>query len=141
MDTTKYEVPADKLRWQCDLAIFDFECTEDLAPLQEFIGQERAIRAIEFGLSMNRDGYNIYVAGLTGTGKTSAVKTYIKKLFEERGRARIPAPPVEDWCYIYNFTDPDRPEVLNLPRGKGKVFRDQISDLLQRLEKDKAVPE
>ena len=59
MDIAKYEVPADKLRWQCDPAVFDFECTKDLAPLGEFIGQDRAIRAVEFGLSMNLDGYNI----------------------------------------------------------------------------------
>jgi len=133
MDITRYEVPADKLHWQCDPSIFDFECTKDLAPLREFIGQDRAIRAIEFGLSMNRDGYNIYVAGLTGTGKTSVVKTYIKKLVEKRQAQRL-----EDWCYIYNFADPDRPQVLNPPQGKGKAFRDQISNLLQRLKEELA---
>ena len=56
MEVTKFEVSADKLRWQCDPAIFDFECTKDLAPLGEFIGQDRAIRAVEFSLSMNREG-------------------------------------------------------------------------------------
>ncbi|HET6462079.1 MAG TPA: hypothetical protein VFG29_14955, partial [Syntrophales bacterium] len=80
----KFEVPVDKLRWQCDPAIFDFHCTKDIAPLREFIGQDRAIRAIEFGLSMNHDGYNIFVAGLTGTGKTSMVKTYIDRLIARR---------------------------------------------------------
>ena len=129
MDITKYEVPAEKLRWQCDPSVFDFECTKDLAPLREFIGQDRAIRAIEFGLSMNRDGYNIYVAGLTGTGKTTVVKTYIKKLVEKKK-----ALPLKDWCYIYNFTDPDRPQILDLPQGKGKAFRDQITNLLQKLK-------
>lgn len=137
MNIAKHEVPADKLRWQCDPAMFDFECTKDLAPLREFVGQDRAIRAIEFGLSMNRDGYNVYVAGLTGTGKTSAVKTYIKKLIEERrdlGEAHRP----EDWCYLYNFTEPDRPYILNLTQGKGKTFRDQINNLLQRLKEELA---
>ena len=62
----------------------DFECTKDLAPLREFIGQSRAIRAIEFGLSMNQDGYNIYVAGLSGTGKTSMVKNYITRLLQKK---------------------------------------------------------
>ena len=80
MDIKKYEVPADKLHWHCDPGIFDFDCTKELAPLGEFIGQDRAMRAIEFGLSVALDGYNIYVAGLTGTGKTSAVKSHIKKL-------------------------------------------------------------
>ena len=137
MDITKYEVPADKLRWQCDPAIFDFNHTKNLAPLREFVGQDRAIRAIEFGLSMNREGYNIYVAGLTGTGKTSVVKTYIQKLVEKR-RAEEKERRLEDWCYLYNFTDPDRPQILNLPQGKGKVFRDQISNLLQRLKEELA---
>ena len=114
MDISKYEVPVDKLCWHCDPTVFDFECTKDLAPLREFIGQDRAIRAIEFGLSMDRDGYNIYVAGLTGTGKTSAVKAYIKKLVEEKERVKDSAQMVKDWCYIYNFTDPDRPEILDL---------------------------
>lgn len=137
MGIAKYEVPADKLCWQCDPAIFDFECTKDLAPLGEFIGQERAIRAVEFGLSMNLDGYNIYVAGLTGTGKTSMVKRYIKKLIEQRQSQKQPYHP-EDWCYLYDFTDPDRPQIINLPQGTGKAFRDQISNLLQRLKDELA---
>ncbi len=134
IDIKKYEVAADKLRWQCDPGIFDFECTSDLEPLGEFIGQDRAIHAIEFGLSMERDGYNIYVAGLTGTGKTSAVKSYIKKLIEKKQKEQIYH--LEDWCYLYNITDPDRPQILNLPPGKGKVFRDQISNLLKTLKEE-----
>ncbi len=130
-----YEVPADKLRWRCDPALFDFECTKDLAPLREFVGQDRAIRAVEFGLSMNHIGYNIYVAGLTGTGKTSMVKTYIEKLIKEKEAREGPYHP-DDWCYLYNFSDSDRPQMVNLPQGKGKVFRDQVRNLLQRLTED-----
>jgi len=133
MDIRKFEVPADKMRWQCDPAIFDFENTRDLAPLREFIGQDRAIRAIEFGLAMNHDGYNIYVAGLTGTGKTSMVKTYIQRLLKEK-QAKEQLRRPEDWCYLYNFADPDRPQILNLTQGKAKAFRDQISNLLQKLK-------
>ncbi|MBT9159712.1 MAG: Lon protease family protein [Dehalococcoidia bacterium] len=136
MDITKYEVPADRLYWHCDPSIFDFNTTKDLAPLGEFIGQDRAIRAIEFGLSMNRDGYNIYVAGLTGTGKTSVVKSYIKKLAEKR-KTELQYHP-EDWCYLYNYADPDHPQVLNLPHGMGKVFKDQISNLLLGLKEELA---
>ena len=131
----KYEVPADKLRWHCDPSLFDFECTKDLAPLREFIGQDRAIRAVEFGLSMNHIGYNIYVAGLTGTGKTSVVKTYIEKLIKEK-EAREGVYHPDDWCYLYNFGDSDRPQIVNLPQGKGRVFRDQVRNLLQRLMED-----
>ncbi len=133
MDIQKYALAVDELRWQCNPDIFDFDCTKDLAPLGEFIGQERAIRAIEFGLSMNHDGYNIYVAGLTGTGKTSVVKTYIQKLLEEK-QAGDDIKPLADWCYIYNFDDHDRPQIVVLSKGKGKIFREQISILLQKLK-------
>ena len=135
MTFQNYEVPAEKLRWRCDPALFDFECTKDLAPLREFIGQDRAIRAVEFGLSMNHLGYNIYVAGLTGTGKTSMVKTYIEKLIKEKEARDGPYHP-DDWCYLYNFSDSDRPQMVNLPQGKGKVFRDQVKNLLQKLTED-----
>jgi len=132
---SKYEVPPDKLRWECDPAIFDFDCTRELAPLGEFIGQNRAIRAIEFGLSMDRDGYNIYVAGLTGTGKTSAVKSHIKRLIgEKRNKAKNRG--LRDWCYLHNFNDADRPCIVDLPGGGGRTFRDKISELLRMLKEE-----
>jgi len=135
MDYSKYEVAPDKLRWECDPAQFDFDCTADLAPLHEFIGQDRAIRAIEFGLSMQHDGYNIFLAGLTGTGKTSVARTYIQKLISER-EARGESYRVNDWCYIHNFLQTDRPRMVELPRGKGREFREDLAGLLQRLKKD-----
>jgi hypothetical protein len=135
MGIEKYEVSADKLEWHCDPAQFDFDCTKNLAPLREFVGQDRAIRAIEFGLSMDRDGYNIYVAGLTGTGKTSAVKSQIDKLLEEKQVLQQVRPP-EDWLYIYNFSNIERPLVLNLPQGKGKIFKEKIDSLLQRIKEE-----
>ena len=137
MNLKKYEVPVDRLRWQCDTDIFTFDQTRDLAPLKEFVGQDRAIRAIEFGLAMNRDGYNIYVAGLTGTGKTSVVNSYIKRLVE-RKHATGNGYEQEDWCYLYNFADPDRPQIYRLKRGKGRVFKQQVSALLQSLKEELA---
>jgi predicted ATP-dependent protease len=136
MDIKKYEIPASKLRWECDPNIFEFNHTKNLAPLREFVGQDRAIRAIEFGLSMDREGYNIYVAGLTGTGKTTVVKTYIQRLVE---RKKVEEKrKLEDWCYLYNFTDPDHPQIVSLPLGKGKSFRDQIKNLMQKLKEELA---
>ncbi|MFC1905539.1 Lon-like protease helical domain-containing protein, partial [Chloroflexota bacterium] len=137
VNIAKYEVPVEKLRWHCDPDLFDFDCTKDLAPLREFIGQDRAIGAIDFGLSMSHDGYNIYVAGLAGTGKTTAVKTHIDKLLKEKLASEQLKPP-QDWCYLYNFTDSDRPQSISLPQGKGKVFSNQISGLLQKLKDDLA---
>jgi len=135
MQTKKYEVPVDNLRWCCDPKLFKFECTKDLSPLREFIGQDRAIRAVEFGLNMHNDGYNIYVAGLTGTGKTSMVKTYVSRLIAEK-EARGETFALEDWCYLHNFQEPDRPQIVSLPQGKGKILRDQVTELLARVREE-----
>jgi len=132
MELKKYEVPVKGLRWKCDPKLFDFECTGDLAPLREFIGQERATRAVEFGIDMPDRGYNIYVAGLSGTGKTSMVKAYIERVIKER-EAAGEAVDIRDWCYLYNFREPDSPQIASLPRGEGKVFREEISDLLKKI--------
>ncbi len=135
MELKKYEVPVEKLRWECDPKLFDFECTKDLAPLREFIGQERATRAVEFGLNMENAGYNIYVAGITGTGKTSMVKAYIERVIKgKKARGETIAP--EDWCYLYNFKLPDNPQIVSLPQGKGKIFQDAISDLLSKIRQE-----
>lgn len=76
---SKFTVPSDKLTWRCDLSFLPFTCTADMTPLEDFIGQERAIRAIEFGLGVDKPGFNIFVTGLTGTGKTSIIKAFLKK--------------------------------------------------------------
>lgn len=135
MQLEKYEVPADKLRWQCPQSLFQFECTKDLAPLREFIGQNRAIRAVEFGLNMTNAGYNIYVAGLAGTGKTSIVKAYIEKIIKEK-EAQGETFQLDDWCYLYNFREPDHPQIASLPQGKGKIFRNQVMTLLTRIREE-----
>jgi predicted ATP-dependent protease len=132
MDPKKYEVPVDKLHWECDPKLFDFECTGDLAPLREFIGQERATRAVEFGINMTNTGYNIYVAGLTGTGKTSMVKAYIERVIKER-EARAETLDLDDWCYLYNFKEPDNPQIVSLPQGKAKAFLEETTDLLNKI--------
>ena len=128
----KFEVSYEKLYWHCDPTLFKFECTKELAPLREFIGQERAQRAMEFGLNMPTDGYNIYMAGLSGTGKTSMVKTFIEKLIREQ-EARGEKFNLEDWCYLFNFKEPDRPRIVQFPKGEGRSFRDRIEGLLPKV--------
>ncbi len=135
MEIKKYEVPLEKLRWECDPSLFQFECTGDLAPLREFIGQERATRAVEFGLNMANAGYNIYVAGLTGIGKTSMVKAYIERVIKER-KVRGETFALDDWCYLHSFKEPDRPQIVTLPQGRGKAFRDEIGDLLNKIRQE-----
>jgi len=125
----RYRVPVEQLRWQCDPADFGFECTDELVPLQEFIGQDRAISSLEFGLAVDRPGYNIFVTGLTGTGKASAIKSYVERAVETR-KKRTERHYPSDWCYVYNLADPGSPLAVRLPAGKGKVLRDQLQELL-----------
>ena len=127
----KHRVPAEKLRWRCDPGQYKFECTDELTPLRDFIGQDRAIRAVKFGLGMNKKGYNIFVTGLTGTGKASAIKRHLEQIVAQSKEAQN---PISDWCYIHNFSDPDRPKVLRLSRGKGKAFQEALDGLLQELK-------
>src|SRR5215475_14242704 len=102
---SEFEVPADKLAWRCDLSFLPFTCTADMTPLEDFIGQERAVRAIKFGLGVNKPGFNIFVTGLTGTGKTSIIKAFLKKVTSQQRTPAVDQPTPEDWCYVYNFSD------------------------------------
>ena len=128
-----FEVPHDKLTWRCDLSFLPFTCTAEMTPLEDFIGQERAIRAIEFGLGVNKPGFNIFVTGLTGTGKTSIIKAFLKKITVGKAATDADSATPEDWCYVYNFTDADRPQALKIRRGWGKVLKADMEQLVQNL--------
>lgn len=73
------ELKPEELRWKCDPNIFDFESTEDISPLEGIIGQERALKAIRMGVDLRSPGYNIYIAGLSGSGKATTVKQMLEK--------------------------------------------------------------
>ena len=132
----EYEVSADKLSWHCDLSFLPFTCTADMTPLEDFIGQERAVRAIEFGLGVDKPGFNIFVTGLTGTGKTSIIKSFLKKITAERIPPTADSAFPEDWCYVYNFSDPDRPQVLQIRRGWGRRLKEDMEQLVRNLQRD-----
>ncbi len=129
----KLRVPLEELRLEHDPASFTFECTDELAPLSEFVGQDRAVRSLQFGLSLEKPGYNIFVTGLTGTGKATAILEYIQRTVEGRRQAGEAAPP-DDWCYVYNFDDPDRPDALRLPPGEGRKLQGELEELLSAVK-------
>jgi lon-related putative ATP-dependent protease len=110
----------------CDPAQFDFETTEELEELTEIIGQERAVVAVRFGIGIQRDGYNLFALGRSGTGK----RTTISHFLEVRA-ADEPVP--SDWCYVNNFEDSHKPEALHLPPGKGIELRADMEQLLEEL--------
>ncbi len=134
--STKFEVPADKLSWCCDVSLLPFACTAEMTPLEDFIGQERAMRAIQFGLGVDKPGFNIFVTGLTGTGKTSIIKSFLKKVTAERVAADGDSLFPEDWCYVYNFSDPDHPQALKIRRGWGKTLKADMEQLVQNLQRE-----
>jgi lon-related putative ATP-dependent protease len=133
--STRFEVPAEKLAWRCNLSFLPYTCTAEMTPLEDFIGQDRAIRAIEFGLGVNKPGFNIFVTGLTGTGKTSIIRAFLKKITNRQTAPETDAPTPEDWCYVYNFTDPDRPAALRIRRGWGKALKADMEQFVQGFQR------
>jgi len=129
MNISKYkEVPPEKLRWQCDPKSLSFNTTDELDFCEYIIGQERALKAIKLGLEVKSPGYNIYVAGLTGTGKSTTIK-FILEQIDTKG------PIPDDIIYVHNFSYPDMPMVLRLPAGKGVSFANDMDDLVNSLRK------
>ncbi len=129
VDHDSLRVPVEQLRREQDPTDFQFECTDELVPLSEFIGQDRGLRALQFGLGLDKPGYNIFVTGLAGTGKATAILEYIRREVEQRRTAEHEKLP-RDWCYVHNFDDPDRPNALSLPAGAGRQLRDHLEKLL-----------
>jgi predicted ATP-dependent protease len=123
MSESDCKVPVEKLRWVCDPAQFDFKSTEEFANLEGSIGQPRALAAIDFGLGMTNNGFNLYLAGEPGTGRSSTICSILKR------RALEGSPP-SDWCYVHNFASPDAPLALSLPAGKGSELAAEMRELL-----------
>ncbi|SHI98446.1 Lon protease family protein [Lutispora thermophila] len=125
---SKYnELSANELANKCSREELGFQTTAELEPLDGIIGQERAVSSMEFGLTIKRNGYNIFVAGLTGTGRSSYTKSICKKI------AATEKTP-DDWCYVYNFKNPDRPKAINLPTGHGHIFVKDMRKLVKMLK-------
>ncbi len=122
-------VPPEKARAVCNPEWLDFENTRTVPPIEGIIGQERAARALEFGLQMEQDGYNIYVSGLPGSGRTTSVESAVKEIAKRR-------PTPDDWCYVYNFSEPDSPKCLRFPPGMAEVFRKDMERLIEELKID-----
>jgi len=123
MSDDKYRVPPEKLRWVCDPEQFDFTTTAEIPELEGAIGQERALKSIDFGLGMQMNGFNLFLAGEPGTGRSSTIKNLLKI------RAKTDPPP-HDWCYVFNFKAPDKPISLSLPAGKGSELASDLKELL-----------
>ena len=125
----KYEVNYRNLKVTCDPKMFNFDTTENLDPIASGIGQERGIKALEFGINVEAKGYNLYVEGPIGVGKTRYTKNYLDTISKKQ---KVP----QDWCYIYNFENPNEPIAVSLPAGQGKEFKDSMDGFIKEIKKD-----
>ncbi len=119
-------LPPERLYTRCETDRFGFETTAELEELSEIIGQTRALAAVRFGIGMRREGYNLFVLGPAGTGKTTAVRQYLEQQVHD-------APRPDDWCYVNRFDDPQRPRALHLPAGRGTELRSDLAQLIEEI--------
>ena len=125
---SEFRVPPSQLSRICALddELGFCKTSLDAPPLEGVIGQDRAVRAMQFGLSMDVHGYHIFVVGAPGTGKNTYVQTMVKSVAET---GDVP----DDWCYIHNFAEPDHPQAVSLSAGQGRVFQADIDELITDL--------
>ena len=125
----KFELSYKRLKSTCNPNIFKFETTEILEPISAGIGQDRGIKALEFGLNVDINGYNLYIEGPNGVGKTMYTKHYLDTISKKK---KIP----QDWCYIYNFDNPNEPIAVSITAGQGKEFRDAMDRFIKDIKHD-----
>lgn len=127
--TKQFELKASDLRSICDSKIFKFKNTSEIKPLDEVIGQERAVQAIEFGLNMKDRSYNIFVTGMAGTGKSTIVRDLVTKHAKNQ-------PTPDEWCLVNNYKDVYRPIAIAVSPGKSLSFGKMMNKVIEDLKKD-----
>jgi Cdc6-like AAA superfamily ATPase len=118
------ELSADKVYKACDPDMTGCDSSQELTALETIVGQDRAIRAMQFGLGIQDKGFNIFVSGIPGTGRTTAVRRYLEEVASSK-------PVPSDWCYVNNFKNPYVPNALSLPAGRA-VDLQKSMDFLTR---------
>jgi len=126
MDTPK-TLNSKQVRPYCDPTQFTFSSTAELPDLPGIIGQDRATRALHFGMGVKGPGYNVFVLGPAGAGKATAVRQSLEQ------DAAL-APPANDWIYLYNFEKEGQPNAVSLPSGLGRSLRDNLQEVLKELQ-------
>lgn len=123
------ELRVEQLRRVSDSIFMHCETTEELTPLEGIIGQERAVRALLFGLEIKEQGFNIYVAGVSGTGRTTVVKDFLEELAKAK-------PVPSDWCYVNNFSKPYEPRAIKLSPGQGREFQKDVKSFIDEVRRE-----
>ncbi len=124
----KNKVKLSQLRWKCPISKFNFKSTAALEPLGAIVGQPRAMEAIRLGSELFATGYNVFVTGISGTGRLTTVKRILQGVTTHD-------PELFDFCYVHNFNKNDQPRLLRLQRGKGRLFASEINDAINFLRR------
>lgn len=120
------ELSVEELRWTLDPESLGFTSTEELNALDGVIGQDRAVRAVSFGVDIEGPGYHVFALGPSGTGKATMVHKFLERQAPDR-------PVPDDWLYVNNFEDTDKPIALRMPAGKGCEFRQDMDRVVDEL--------
>lgn len=123
------ELTPEQARRISDPSLFECDTTEEMVPAAGIIGQDRALSALKFGLNISKEGFNVFVSGPTGTGRTTAIKSFLEELATKKS---VPS----DWCYVHNFRDSYYPKALQLPAGMGRDFQKDISHAIENARKN-----
>jgi lon-related putative ATP-dependent protease len=116
----------EHLRPAADPARLGFRTTAELEPISGLIGQDRALKAIEFGVNIRQYDFNIFVLGPPSAGKTTAVRAFLEK------KAATRTGPME-WVYVNNFDNPMKPKAISLPRGRSRQLAKEMTDAIDEL--------
>ncbi len=116
------ELTAGQITRGCSPEDIECDTSQELTALESIVGQERAIRAMQFGLGIREKGFNIYVSGMPGTGRTTAVRRYLEEI-------AVTQPVPDDWCYVNNFSDAYHPNALRLPAGRALELQKSMENL------------
>lgn len=119
-------LPPSELTWTCDPEIFEFESTKNLEPIEGIIGQERALKALRLGVDLYSPGYNIFVTGLSGTGKATTIQKILERISPN-------CPVLNDYAYVNNFSNPDMPRLLVFPVGVAQMFANAMDSMIDFL--------
>ena len=119
----------EQLKLTCNPDDFKFDSTTSLAPLHGIVGQEHAVKALKVGVDIKGPGYNIFITGLSGTGKLSSVRKILTEFIKTKQK-------LYDYVYVYNYRDEDHPTLLVFPTGHGKKFKSDLESTIKFLQEN-----
>jgi len=123
------QLNSESLYQHCNKDQLDFKSTVELETLPTIIGQSRALDSVDFGVNIIGDGYNLFVMGSAGSGKYTLVKRFLDEHVKQRAQG-------DDWGYLHNFSDSQKPWVVSLPAGQGRQLHHDIEKVIQHLLND-----